>query len=107
MRCVICGNLNSLGSYDLRNATSRPIERNRDYFNLFDLLKVGKLYKLKLKRMDMVQAQHDTAKMIAFPFTFLIKRTANFVIGMVTKLIEKRDASVSNAFFAFLLPLRS
>ena len=57
MRCVNCGNLNSLGSYDLRNATSRPIERNRDYFNLFDILKVGKLYKLKLKRMDMVQAQ--------------------------------------------------
>lgn len=62
MRCVNCGNLNSLGSYDLRKATSRPIERNRDYFNLFDLLKVGKLYKLKLKRMDMVQAQQDTAK---------------------------------------------
>lgn len=71
MRCVNCGNLNSLGSYDLRKATSRPIARNRDYFNSFYLLKVGKLYKLKLTIMDMVQAQHDTAKMIAFPFTFL------------------------------------
>ena len=70
MRCVNCGNLNGLGSYDLRKATSRPIERNRDYFNLFDLLKVGKLHKLKLKRMDIVQAQQDTAKLIALPFTF-------------------------------------
>ena len=70
MRCVNCGNLNSLGSYDLRKATSRPVERNRDYFNLFDLLKVGKLYKLKLKRMDIVQAQQDMAKLIVLPFTF-------------------------------------
>ena len=57
MRCDNCGNLNGLGSYDLRKATSRPIERNRDYFNSFYLLKVGKLYKLKLKRKDIVQAQ--------------------------------------------------
>ena len=41
MRCVNCGNPNSLGSYDLRKATSRPIERNRDYLNSFDLLKLG------------------------------------------------------------------
>ena len=70
MRRVNCGNPNSLCSYDLRKATSRPIERKRDYLNSFDLLKVGKLYKLKLKRMDMVQAQQDTEKLIALPFTF-------------------------------------
>ena len=70
MRCVNCRNLDSLGSYDLRKATSRPIKRNRDYVNSFDLLKVGKLYKLKLKRMDMVQAQQDMEKLIALPFTF-------------------------------------
>ena len=38
---------------------------------------------------------------------YILKRTANFVIGMVRKLIEKRDASVSIAFSAFSLPSRS
>ena len=38
---------------------------------------------------------------------YILKRTENFVIGMVKKLIEKCDASVSIPFFAFSLPSRS
>ena len=107
MRCVNCGNLNSLGSYDLRKATSRPSERNRDYFNLFDLLKVAwEIIQVKAEENGHGPSSVRYGKIDRLA-VYILKRTENFVIGKVTKLIEKLDASVSIAFFAFSLSSRS
>ena len=97
---VNCGNLNSLGSYDLRKATSRPIERNRDYFKSWEIIQV------EAEENGHGPSSARYGKIDRFA-VYILKRTENFVIGMVKKLIEKRDASVSIAFLAFSLPLRS
>ena len=107
MRCVNCRNLNGSGLYDLRvwmrlrvlSNVIAIIFRLVLSFESWEVIQV----KAEEKGHSPSSARYGKIDRLA---VYILKRTENFVIGMVKKLIETRDAIVSIAFLAFLLPSR-
>ena len=108
MRCVNCRNLNGSGLYDLRNWGRLCVLSNviAIIFRLVLSFESWEIIQVKAEENGHGPSSLRYGK-IDRPAVYILKRTENFVFGMVRKLIEKRDASVSIAFLSFSLPSRS